>query len=644
MKNLSLLFLLLFPFLLFAQNEPVGFVCRQGLTDLQAPPYGEENPLTAGYNMKYMRYELSINPAVYNIAGKITYLFEAVENNLDHIYLDLSTALTVDKVEYHGLSLNFEQSAGDILVIELPSPLAAGVLDSMAITYHGAPPPTGFGSFVQSQHSGSPIIWTLSEPFGASDWQPCKNGLTDKVDSIDLIIATPIGFRAAANGILVSEEEVDGEMVYFWKHRHPIAAYLIAFAVANYQVYSDLINLSDGTQMEMLNYVYPESINTASSGTANHVQVIEFYDSLFVKYPFANEKYGHAQFGWGGGMEHQTMSFVVNFSWSLLAHETGHQWFGDMVTCGSWEDIWLNEGWAGYMEGLTYERFNSGNWSNWRTSNLNNIVSQPGGSVQVDDTTSVNRIFSSRLTYSKGAYLLHMLRWKLGDEVFFQSARNYLNQFAYSFAKTPDFQNRLEEDSGENLDEFFADWYYGQGYPSYDILWQQDGDDLYLKISQTSSHSSVSFFEMPLPIRISDISGNAQMLRLEHTENDQVFKVEVPFKVFQVQFDPGLWLISKDNTVKKGTVVADNETRAAEEFRLYPNPVGDKLFLATQGNLSSSPLHWTLSDLNGRPLRSGHFNGLESLEISMENLAAGQYLLSLRSDGQLSKVFQVVKR
>ncbi|MBP7821311.1 MAG: T9SS type A sorting domain-containing protein [Saprospiraceae bacterium] len=557
-------FAILFVTPLFAQNTDLDadhVVCKRANAHLhQFDPLraASTTVLVNDYDLKYYRFNWYIDPTVYAIQGSATLYFEPTADNFQTLNMDLSTQLAIDSIVFHGQRLSsFTQSGSYALSIQLPAPIANGVKDSITIAYSGAPPSGGFGSFIKTTHNSSPIIWTLSEPFGSEDWWPCKNGLDDKIDSIDVYVTTPPAYRAASNGTLVEETTVGVNKLYHWKHNYAIAPYLVAIAVTDYMQYTDNVLLSNGTTMPMINYVYPESFTTAQTGTAKLVQVLQYYDSLFVSYPFATEKYGHAQFGWGGGMEHQTMSFVVNFDWGLLTHELAHQWFGDMVTCGSWEDIWLNEGFATYLEGISRERFPSQvgtQWYNWKLNTLNNIISQPSGSVKVNDTTSVNRIFNGRLTYNKGAYLLIMLRWKLGDEVFYQAVRNYLNSNKYATAKTPNFKSFLEAASGENLTEFFDDWYYGQGYPKYQLTWQQlTPGTVDLQVNQTTSDPSVDFFEMPIPVLFRG-NGVDSLVRLDNTANAQIFTVNLPFEVTSISFDPDLWIVSSSNTVLQGAL------------------------------------------------------------------------------------------
>ncbi|MFN3786031.1 MAG: M1 family metallopeptidase, partial [Thiothrix sp.] len=397
------------------------------------------NPFTDNYDLKYHRFEWTVDPRVYYIKGTITSYFVPTEANFNEIYFELSKVLRVNSVRYHGQNVNFTLRNDDLLQISLPNVIPTGRLDSLSITYEGAPPRTGFGSFSQTFHNNVPIIWTLSEPYGSKDWWPSKMDLSDKVDSIDVIVQTPQQYRVASNGLLVAETQQDTLKTFHWRHRYPITPYLVAIGVTNYAVYSDYIRLPEGDTMPILNYVYPEQLTTIRTQTFRTVQSMQLFNNLFGTYPFAKEKYGHAQFGFGGGEEHQTMSFMCCFSHGLQAHELAHQWFGDKVTCGSWRDIWLNEGFATYLEGLTQEAgIGTMDFSTWLRNKIASVTSQPGGSVWVDDTTSVNRIFNGRLSYDKGGMLLHMLRWKLGDTHFFQGVRNYLNdpRLAYGYAKT----------------------------------------------------------------------------------------------------------------------------------------------------------------------------------------------------------------
>ncbi|HRI59346.1 MAG TPA: M1 family metallopeptidase, partial [Saprospiraceae bacterium] len=455
------------------------------------------------YDVRYQRMEWQVDPAVRYIKGGVTTFFETKTDGFNTVNFDLSDSLAVDGVQYHGNTVAYTHS-GNVLAIELPAMLSAGVIDSVKVSYQGKPTSTGFGSFIQADHSGTPVLWTLSEPYGALDWWPCKQDLTDKIDSIDVFVTCPAAYRAAGNGLLVSEADAGaGQKTYHWRHRYPIACYLVAFAVTNYAQYSDFAEIQTGP-LPILNYVFPENLATAQSQTPNVISVLEFYDSLFIPYPFHKEKYGHAQFGWGGGMEHQTMSFMVSFDYELMAHELAHQWFGDHVTCGSWEDIWLNEGFATYLSGLCYERFSpNGVWPNFKFNRIANVVSQPGGSVWVNDTTNVGRIFSGRLSYSKGAMVLHQLRWTVGDAAFFAGIRNYLNAPGLSgdFARTTDLRSHIEATSGQDLNWYFNDWFYGEGYPSYQIEWSQAGNTAWITIHQTQSHPSVGFFEVPVPLR-----------------------------------------------------------------------------------------------------------------------------------------------
>jgi aminopeptidase N len=548
---------------------------------------------TGNYDLKYHRLELDIDPGVAFITGDITSYFEA-KSEMSTVTFDLTSNMIVSQVVQRGNALTFTQNADDELVITLPITQNTGVLDSLTVSYSGNPISSGFGSFEQTEHNGDPVIWTLSEPYGAKAWWPCKQDLIDKIDSIDVFMTTPQfnpsneEYISVSNGLEQSQLIIGTEKTTHFKHRHPIPAYLIAIAATNYEVYSHTVP-NNGNPFEIVNYVYPESLVIAQNNTPITVDIMNIFTNLFEEYPFADEKYGHAQFGWGGGMEHTTVSFMGSFGRNLVAHELAHQWFGNKITCGSWKDIWLNEGFATYLSGIAIENLDGNNaFTTWKQQRNNSITSQTGGSVYIADvdTTNVSRIFNGRLSYNKGSMVLHMLRKKLGDTQFFQALQTYLasSEHAYDYAKTEDFISIVEMASSEDLTEFFEDWLYNEGYPSYILNWNQPTtSQVSITVAQSQSHPSVSFFEAPVPIRLIGTLGETLDLILDNSTNNQNFLESVTFDVQDVLFDPKSDIISKNNTV-----LSVDDLEIAKGLSVYPNPTSGILFIDKPSSLNIS--------------------------------------------------------
>jgi len=631
-KKLLFFFSLLPVFLSAQQESPETVQCSLIEAEMKAH-MALHQPASAGflndYNLTYHRCEWSVDPAINFIQGAITSYFKPTVNGFTQVHFDMSDSLLADSVLYHGMPITIQHS-NNILCINLPAAVPVNQTDSVCVYYHGVPPATGFGSFYQGTHAGAPVIWTLSEPYGARDWWPSKQNLIDKIDSLDVFVTCPLGNLVAGNGTLVSDITNGGSKTVHWKTRYPIAAYLVAIAVTNYVSYSNYIHLNSGPDsMQILNYVYPEDLALAQSSTPQIIKTIALYDSLTITYPFSREKYGHAEFGWGGGMEHQTMSYVGGFSNVLISHECAHQWFGDRVTLASWHDIWLNEGFATYFEALTEERYFPQNWLNWKKSTTTDAMNSPNGSVWVDDTTSVPRIFSGSLSYSKGSYLLHMLRWKLGDQLFFRSLQNYLNDttLAYRYAHTSDLQRHLENTSGQNLTNFFTQWFYGKGFPSYQVTWGQTGHTLSITLGQTQSDPSVPFFEMPVPIEFTG-EGHDTTLVLNHTYSGQVFTANLNFIAEYAFFDPDLHLLSGNNKVQ----TMQNPGGMASLFSLYPNPASGSVQVLNM-NPSNPVSSMELYGIPGNVIRSWQVSGNQNLNsIDLTGIACGLYELRIKTD------------
>jgi aminopeptidase N len=509
----------------------------------------------------------------------------------------------------------------------------------LTISFSGNPTGSGFGSYVLKKHGpdSMPTLWTLSQPYGARDWYPCKMTLTDKIDSIDVFIQTPKSLMGVSNGLLVNTKLLDtATQINHWRHRHPIATYLIAIAVSNYDTIVRQVNTPNGS-IPIQCYVYPESKASWEVDVVNVTSTMYVFDSLFGQYPFANEYYGETQFDWGGGMEHQTNSFMYYLSFDLVAHELAHQWFGDKVTCASWQDIWLNEGFATYGNILAYEYLTP--YIKGALGGSQDVATRvERGSVYVYDTTSVSTIFSSRLSYYKAAYVIHMIRWKMGDSLFYKAVNDYQNFYAGGFAGTADFERFVSTTSGQDFSSFFKKWVYGSGYPSYTTLWSQNKTKLNIKLLQkTSDPSSVDFFDMPVPIQVF-YGGKDTLLVLSHRFSGEIFEIDFNAKIDSLVFDPNLSLLTKNNQLYKLSTISD-----PSKIELYPNPTSGIitcLFDASlYGNLS---LH--IMDESGKDVYKEDFLADSFLQtINIIRLQAGSYLFSFFENGRIVKSKKVVK-
>lgn len=570
-----------------------------------------------GYDIKYHKLYISVTPGSDHISGGVFTKFIPLDDT-DTMDFDANQCLVIDSVIYHGNAMTFIHQNNRLIIKNLT--LVSQSLDSIIIYYHGTPAASGFGSF----YSDSQWLWTLSEPFGASDWWPCKNDLSDKIDSIDIFIEHPSNYIAVANGLEQSKVDlVNSRTLTHWKHKYPVATYLIAIAVAPYHYFNVHIPLTEG-DLQIDNYVLSSAYNNAQNAMPNFSKVMKFYDSLIAPYPFMNERYGHAHFGWGGGMEHQTISFVGSFDYELLAHQLLHQWYGDAVTCGSWHDVWLNEGFATYFTALSQEKFFPQDFIYWKNQSIDFITYLPCGAVYVYDTTSVDRIFNSRLSYRKGAYILHMLRWILGDDVFFNGVRQYYQTYKYNSAKTEDFKNIMEQVSDTTLTEFFNDWIYDEGYPMYNFtVTNIDDDNFKIQVHQSSSCHYNTFFEMPLPFLLRyDIFDT--IIILNNLVQNQDFFINLPMPN-EIIFDPNKWILTKN-----ATIIIDVETYLNKQLSIYPNPASNKVAI---NNHSNNKFTLVITDLLSKKLIVDDCilpNSTYTVDIS--SLITGTYLMTFKSE------------
>lgn len=605
--------------------DECGIECHKALHNFSF----KQEETVADINVLHHTCRWNIDPAQSYISGSVQTTFTA-NAPASEVVFDLHDSLTVDSILRGAFTLSFSHVNHQI---RIPFNVSTGQVETLTIYYHGTPGNSGFGSFVQTEHESQPIVWTLSEPYGARDWWPCRQNLSDKIDSIDIYITTPLGFTGVSNGVLADTSANDSTVTYHWQHRYPIATYLVALSATNYIHYIDTVVLNDYT-IPVHNFVFPESEAEARTATAKLADQMQLFDSLFGHYPFKEEKYGHAQFGWGGGMEHQTITFMGGWGWELMAHELAHHWFGNAITCGSWQDIWLNEGFATYLSGLCYEFIDTQWWMPFKNDRMNRATQQTDGSVYCTDTTEVSRIFSGRITYAKGAMILHTLRWLIGDSAFFSALKNYMSNpnLRFGFATSNNLITAFEQASGSSLHHYFQQWLYSEGYPTYEVLWSRKSNtEILVSVHQTTSHPSVDFFDLPIPVRCFG-EGLDTTFRLNHIYSGQVFTLNVPFKTDSVAFDPDRWILSRSNTVHK---ILSHKVANDILIDIMPVPVKDELTVKVFCLNAEDEVTISALDINGRVLYQNKMTS-PAHTIPTSDWAAGVYQIVFRTASGLT--------
>lgn len=594
---------------------------------------------SSNFDIHYLNCRWTVDPGIRYIRGSVKAAFTITERT-NIITFDLADELKIDSILFRSRKITHYRPFDNSAIINLGVFLEPNTKEEVEIFYKGVPPAVNRnGSFQTATHDGVPVMWTLSQPYGSKDWWPCKDILNDKIDSVDISVTTPVAYTSSSIGLFDGELMANGFRTTRWKHRYPVATYLIAFAATNYTVLADQVTLGD-TILPLVDYAYPESRSEFLNATHITKRTLTLLHNVFTPYPFIKEKYGHTQFSGYGGMEHQTNSFMEDMNEGLIIHEAAHQWFGNMVTCGSWKDIWLNEGFAVFATNLIAEKtYPKNDVLNLYRNQINYIASQPGGSVYVTDTSNFSRLFDARLSYNKAGWVLQMLRWELGDTVFFRACRNYLKEKAYGFAFTSDLISYFEHESGRELDEFFADWLYGEGFPSYSLEWATAGSTwVQTKLSQVTSDPSVQFFEMSVPVLFKNRYFDTTIV-IRHMMNDQINFSQLGFIPDTAIIDPEYKIISADNRVTKTEIFTNNNVS------IFPNPIGNEFSMLLK-NMTEGILFIRLYDTKGNVLyqrRIGNFKGNELIIIPSEKLPRGMYWVAIKKDDDPTIVRKIVK-
>ena len=610
---------------------------RLRATQRQASATPEHQRLMNQYDVTFYRLDLQLERSSTYIAGNVMLEATVKSAPLPAFAFELHPNFTVDSVFINGTrESTISRNAGDVTV-QLATAITAGGRISATIYYKGTAPAgasaaigNGFESATEPAWNNE-VTWSLSEPYAAYEWWPTKQVLTDKADSVHVFVTTSAENKVGSNGVLTGVVDLPGNKKRFeWKSRYPIAYYLVSVAVSDYEEYLIYANPAGAAApVPVLNYVYKGgALDYYRPEIDQTVEFIEYFSELFSLYPFHQEKYGHSMAPINGGMEHQTMTTQSAFFFTLTAHELAHQWFGNNVTCASWEDIWLNEGFASYAEYLALQRYNTREASDWMEDAHRAAMQRPDGSVKVTDTTSVRRIFNYRLSYQKGAAVVHMLRFVLNnDALFFQTLRDYQQQYGGGTATTQDLQRVFEEAANINLDYFFNQWYSGEGYPVFSVEWNQQDERLLILSNQGSTSSTTPFFKTDVEYLIRTTTGTTTV-RVTHNEPLEQHLLQVEGTVTSVEVDPQNWIINAMRPAQQNTFL---EVPDLQPTVLYPNP--------TPGEIHIESLHFapTSADIyNAAGQRVKHLRLGQTLRVSISvaDLAAGYYILQLRNSTQ----------
>jgi aminopeptidase N len=571
------------------------------------------------FDALYYGLDLNIDTTNQIIYGAVKMLAKSKVPGLSTVALDLYDNMVVDSIKAGSTNLSFTRSS-NVINITLDKTYAQDEDFLFTVYYHGHPVEGGFQAFAFDYHGSPevPIISSLSEPYFARTWWPCKDHPSDKADSADINITCPSNLIDASNGVLRTvTDNGDGTKTYKWHESYPITTYLISVAMTNYTIFSDYYHYSPTDSMEVRYFVYPEYYSEAVSGYAITVGAIDFYAQTFGEYPFIQEKYGIAHFPWGGGMEHQTCTSLLYYWYDpyVIVHELSHQWWGDYITCGDWHNIWLNEGFATYCEALYFEHIYG---TSYYHTYMGYLDYTGGGTIWVQDTTNVNEIFSNR-EYDKAGWVLHMLRHVVGDSAFFRSLRAYYSdpRYAYGTALTADFQEVCDSVSGMDLSWFFQEWIYGTYRPNYQVSWMYENLGgtyrVYLHLDQIQTTPPL-VFTMPVDVTISTASGDTTVVVFNNQRN-QDFQIDLHSQPTALVLDKDKWILKYSSNVSYGLNILTTS---------LPDGISNSSYFDTLiAKGGTAPYHWLVSSgtipthlsldsltgiISGVPLDSGTFS------------------------------------
>lgn len=581
------------------------------------------DPLQDLFNVLHYKLDVQIDPNFGWIAGKVDIIVQAQAQPVNRIVLDF-----LDEMNVSGMSITYPYPAhlaylhtGDKITARLASAIQPWQVGIIEVQFWGQPAPHGvFGYRVDLSDAGKPVVATVSEPWSARSWWPCKDDPRDKA-TVKTSITVPDGMTAVSNGNFLGQ---DGRK-FSWEEPLPIPTYLVSLAVAEYIQLQEPYSGSAG-QIDLNHYIFPELAVEAEADFAVIPDILDFCGDLFGPYPFTNQPFGMALCQWDQAMEHPTAVTYGNVLITgdgqfetVLVHEVAHMWFGNMISPVDWTQIWLNEGFTTYVEALWAEH-------QWGQAGLASFMAQhdwghgyPNDSLVRDSASSHAPYYFRTIAYHKGAWVLHMLRRQLGDDDFFASLTAYLNNPALRFgnAHSDDFQQACEDVSGQDLQWFFDQWLYRTTYPVFDLAWNNDWqggeNQLRIQLNQVQVPDLLlgdQAYRVPVELKLVG-TGLDTVVTVMSDQLLQEFVIPVGANVNAVYVDPDRWLLHDMAANKSLSRDKDLVQTPVRLYPAYPNPFNPRCLFRWEAATTTRDLV-EIFDVQGRRILAKQMGSVEA--------------------------------
>lgn len=603
----------------------------------------------------YMLRHAEEDPHTFNGTNKIKL---KLTENTKYILIDAAQTISINAVAINGEETQNFNKSDEILTINFEAEMHESSELEIELNYtYTSDKNIGLYLYPKDYQPGyyrnpETVAYTTSEPDEARYWYPCNDVPSDKA-LVSISAKVPKNYLFISNGLLSNTEEGNDYKIFYWKSRDVMASYL---AVANASKYVKLVDdytllYKPEQNIELQYYVWPadtaSEVYSPNKAFGTFPDMMKFFEESFGSYPF--EKYAHVTVApyASGGMEHQTAT-TVHRNWLSgfvefgVAHELAHHWLGDLITCKTWQDIWINEGGATWSEALYYSKY--GQYDKVLTRYKaryfeSNLFFTPICEV------NTNLIFGDQyaLAYYKSGWFYHMMSEMLGRDNFLAALRELFDRYKFQSVDTDMFLAAFKEivpNPTIDWDTFFNQWLKTPGHPIYKIGYKTEdySDDslkVYVSIHQEKiAENDVDFYKMPIRFSVTDNLDSA-LYTTKQFLNDkkyQLFEFIAPKGFAKVVVDP--MSVLHQSIPGEYTLVESKEK--VSEAKLYPNVIRNGGNATLVYNMPAATPHTiSLVDLNGRLVKT-IFSGTKSsssneLKFHLDRFSPGAFFVQIAS-------------